>query len=183
MENGINVAGVHVNFAYHRRKEDPHIRVYISQLPIGIELGEIYEVFKYYDIVKEINKIERVIQGRKVDTGNRVIIFARIATNIPSYVYVRGWHGFVNYRGQQKTCRLCSAIDNLAKDCPKARKQQDLNQSGPQPQGEPQGQPGSPPLSQNDTRSGASHVTHEVLMDTQTTNASVRNEMNLIEKF
>ena len=45
VENGINVAGVHVNFAYHRQKEDLSIRVYVSQLPIGIDLEEIYEVF------------------------------------------------------------------------------------------------------------------------------------------
>ena len=88
IENGINVAGVHVNSAYHRKKEDPSIRVYVSLLPIGINLGEIYEVFKFYGIVKGINKIEKVIQGRKVDTGDRVIIFAKIFRNIPSYIRV-----------------------------------------------------------------------------------------------
>ena len=70
------------------RSEDPKIRVYISQLPIGIELGQIYEVFKAYGIVCDIIKIERIIQGRKIDTGDRVIIFTRIAINIPLYVYV-----------------------------------------------------------------------------------------------
>ena len=106
VENRINVVGVHVNSAYHRKKEDPSIRVYVSQLPIGIDLREIYGVLKFYDIVKGINKIEKVIQGRKVDTGDRVIIFSKIVKNIQSYVYVRGWRGFVNYRGQMKTCRL-----------------------------------------------------------------------------
>ena len=38
VENGINVNGIHVNFAYHRKKEDPKIRVYISQLPITMAL-------------------------------------------------------------------------------------------------------------------------------------------------
>ena len=89
------------------------IRVYVSELPTGIDLEDIYEVFKFYGIVKGINKIEKVIQGRKVDTGNRVIIFAKIMTNIPSYVYVRDWHGFVNYRGPMKTCRLCGDIEHL----------------------------------------------------------------------
>ena len=110
VENGINVAGVHLNFAYHRKKEDPSIRVRVSQLPIGIDLGEIYKVLKFYGIVKGINKIEKVIQDRKVDTGDRVIIFAKIFRNIPSYVYVRGWRDFVNYRGQMKKCRLCGDI-------------------------------------------------------------------------
>ena len=73
VENGINVNGIHVNFAYHCKKEDPKIRVYISQLPIGIGLRQIYEVFKVYDIFHDITKIERIIQGRKIDTGDRVI--------------------------------------------------------------------------------------------------------------
>ena len=114
VESSININGVHVNFAYHHRKEDSKIRVYISQLPIGINLGEIYEVFKVYGIVQDITKIERVIQGPKIDIGDRVIIFTRIATNIPSYIYVRGWCAFVNYRGQ-------CGINHLAKECPKAR--------------------------------------------------------------
>ena len=33
-ENGMNVNGIHVNFAYHRKKEDPKIKVYIFQLPM-----------------------------------------------------------------------------------------------------------------------------------------------------
>ena len=46
-----------------------------------------------------------------------------------------------------KTCRLCGDIEYLAKDCPKARRQQDFYQSRAQSQREPQGQPGSPPSS------------------------------------
>ena len=90
VENGINENGRHVKFAYHRKKENPKIRVYISQSPIRIELGQIYEVFKAYGIVYDTTKIERIFQGRKIDTGDRVIIFTRIAINILSYVYVRG---------------------------------------------------------------------------------------------
>ena len=59
IENRINVAGVHINFAYHRKKEDPSIRVYVSQLPVRIDLGDIYEALKFYGIVKGINKIEK----------------------------------------------------------------------------------------------------------------------------
>ena len=47
---------------------------------------------------------------------------------------------------------LYGDIEHLAKDCPKARRQQDFSQSGAQSQGEPQGQPGSPPSSQSDTK-------------------------------
>ena len=73
-------------------------------------------------------KIERIIQGRKIDTGDRVINFTRIAINIPWYVYVRSWRAFVNYRGQQKNCRVCGGADHLAKECPKARGQQNPKQ-------------------------------------------------------
>ena len=66
VENGINVNGIHVNFAYHRKKEDPKIRVYISQLAIGIKFGQIYEVFKAYALstilprLKESFKVGRL---------------------------------------------------------------------------------------------------------------------------
>ena len=80
-----------------------------------------------------------------------------------------------------KTCRLCRDIEHLAKDCPKTRRQQDFSQCGAQSQGKPQGQSGSPPSSQSDTKNGASHTTQEELMDTQSSNASVRNEINITE--
>ena len=124
--------------------------------------------------------MERVIQGRKIDTGDRVIIFTRIAINIPSYVYVRGWRAFVNYRGRQKTCRVCGDFDHLAKDSPKARRQQDPKQPGAKPQGEHQDQPSSPP-SHSNTEDKPSRVTQEETMDTQNTNVSVRNEINITE--
>ena len=42
VEQGINLNGVRVNFAYHRRKEDARIGVFVSQVPIGIELHQIH---------------------------------------------------------------------------------------------------------------------------------------------
>ena len=61
VEQGINVNGVHVNFAYHRRKEDARIRVFVSQLSIGIELHQILDVFNTYGVIHNISKIEKVI--------------------------------------------------------------------------------------------------------------------------
>ena len=90
VEQGINVNGVHVNFAYYRRKEDARIRVFVSQLPIGIELHQIQDVFNTYGAIHNTSKIEKVIQGRKIDTGDRVVCFTKIARNIPSYDFVKG---------------------------------------------------------------------------------------------
>ena len=53
VEQGINVNGVHVNFAYHRRKEDARIRAFVSQLPIGIELHQIHDVFNTYGLLPD----------------------------------------------------------------------------------------------------------------------------------
>ena len=59
-------------------------------------------------------------------------------------------------------------------------RQQDFYQTGAQSQGEPQGQPGSPSSIQSD-KNRASHITQKELMDTQSTNASARNEFNITE--
>ena len=72
-----------------------------------------------------------VIGYQKVDLNRRcAVVFKSVQKNGPlSYVYGKGWYGFVNYRGQMKTCRLCGDIEHLAKDCLKARRQQDFSQS------------------------------------------------------
>ena len=74
-------------------------------------------------LIHNISKIEQVIQGRKIETRDRVGCFTKIARNIRSYVFVKGWQAFVRYRGQIQTCRICGDIDHHAKDCPRAKRQ------------------------------------------------------------
>ena len=133
-----------------------------------LNLGFFYQGVKHlvgvHKLIFYLTKIERIIQGRKIDTGDRVIIFTRIAINIPSYVYVRGWRAFVSNTGQQKTCRVCSGTDHLAKECPKARGQQNLKQPEAQPQGDPQDQSSSPP-SHSNAESKPSQISQEEITD------------------
>ena len=82
-----------------------------------------HDVFNTYGVIHNIGKIEKVIQGRKIDTGDSVVCFTKIARNIPSYVFVKGWQAFVRYRDQIQTCRNCGDIDHFAKDCPRAKRQ------------------------------------------------------------
>ena len=91
VEQGINVNGVNVNFAYHRRKEDARIRVFVSHLPIRIELHQIHDVFNTYGVIHNISKIKKVIQGRKIDTGDRVVCFTKIARKIPSFFCIKSF--------------------------------------------------------------------------------------------
>ena len=61
--------------------------------------------------------------GKRIDTGDRAIIFKRINVNIPSYIFVRGWRAFVNYIGQLRTCRVYGCTGHLAKACPRLKKE------------------------------------------------------------
>ena len=179
VENGINVNGIHVNFGITVKRRTPRSeRIFLSYLLVSS--WDKFTKFLKRGIVRNIIRIERIIQGRKIDTGDRVIIFTRIAINIPSYVYVRGWRAFINYRGQQKTCRVCSGTDHLAKECPKARGQQNPKQPEAQPQGEPQDQSSSSP-SHSNTQSKPSQISQEEIMDTQNTNDSVQENLNITE--
>ena len=65
------------SFSYHKRRVDLKTRVYISQLPIGITLLELREVFAFYGEIVEVNYITKVIQGRRIDTGDRVLISSK----------------------------------------------------------------------------------------------------------
>ena len=102
VEKGFNVNGVHVFFSYHKRRVDLKTRVYISQLPIGITPLELREVFAFFGEVVGVNYITKVIQGRKIDTGDRVPIFKPVRHHILSYVFVRGCF-----------CEICKSTTNL----------------------------------------------------------------------
>ena len=68
----------------------PRVRASIAELPIGITIEEIPNVFKQYGSILNIASIDKVLYGRKIDTGDRVVTFSSINVAIPSYVHVRG---------------------------------------------------------------------------------------------
>ena len=63
VERGLKVNGIHVTFAYHRRR-DPLTRVYVSKLPIGI-----LPAFAFFGDISKVNSITKIMQGRRVDIG------------------------------------------------------------------------------------------------------------------
>ena len=90
LEKRFNVNRVHVFFSYHKRRIDLKTIVYISQLLIGITPLELREVSAFFGEIVEVNYSTKVIQGRRIDTGDRVLIFMQVCHHIASYVYVRG---------------------------------------------------------------------------------------------
>ena len=100
VEHGMDIGDKHVQFGYHKRRIPPKIRVSVAELPIGITDLEICGVFRNYRKIFSVTKVEKVIQNRKIDTRERIIMFTSITVNIPSYVHVCGWKAFVKYRGQ-----------------------------------------------------------------------------------
>ena len=123
--HGLDINGIHINFGYNKRRPPPpppRVRVFIAELPIGITNEEIANVFKQYGSILNIASIDKVLYGRKIDPGDRVVTFSSINVAIPSYVQVRGWPAFVKYRGQVSTCKICGDSGHLAKNCAKNRR-------------------------------------------------------------
>ena len=100
----------------------PRVLAFIAELPIGITNEEIANVLKQYGSILNIASIDKVMYGRKIDTGDRVVTFSSINDAVPSYVHVRGWRAFVKYRGQVSTCKICGDSGHLAKNCPKTER-------------------------------------------------------------
>ena len=88
VEHGLNVTGIHVSFIYHKRW--PKTIVYVCNLPLGIEMEDICERFAMYGKISDIQPICKIYHGRKLDSGDRFIIFDQLRCNIPSYIAVRG---------------------------------------------------------------------------------------------
>ena len=78
--------------------------MYLSQLPIGISSKEIQGVLSDFGEIVEVNSVTKVLYNRRIDIGDRIVIFKRIARHIPSYVFIRGWTAFVKYAGEPLTC-------------------------------------------------------------------------------
>ena len=119
--NGLDIDGVHITFGYHRYRSYP-IRVLLSSLPAGVPDKDICSVLSCYGEILHVQHVTKVLYGVKYDTGDRVVVFKKIHTDIPSYVIIRGWKTFTRYRGQPKTCRSCGKVGHFVKDCPFKRK-------------------------------------------------------------
>ena len=119
--NGLDIDGVHVTFGYHRYRSYL-IRVLLSSLPAGVPDKDICSVLNCYGEISHVQQVTKVLYGVKFDTGDRVVVFKKIHTDIPSYVTIRGWKTFIRYRGQPKTCRSCGKVGHFAKDCHFKRK-------------------------------------------------------------
>ena len=154
-------------FSYHKRRVDLKTRVYISQLPIGITPLELREVFAFFGEIVEVNYITKVIQGRRIDTGDRVPIFKQVRHHIPSYVFVRGWRAFVKYAGQPQTCRICGLTGHFAKDCPKSQKEAGAKKAQLEsPESKSKGKSPKSKDTPMETQSSTSQVTQAEIMET-----------------
>ena len=118
--SGLSINGKHIFFGHHRRRihVDPTRRVYVSQIPIGVTESELEEVFGLFGTLLKVNPVTKVMHGRCINTGNRVIIFSTLEKHILSYVFVCGLRAFVKYLGQPQTCRICGLTGHFAKNCP-----------------------------------------------------------------
>ena len=121
VESGLNIDGKHISFAYHTRR-DVRKRVYVSQVPLDITELEFREAFSFDGDILEVTRLTKILHGRKIDTGDRVLVFKELRKEIPSYVHVRIWNAIVRYNGQLQTCRVCSLAGHFAKDCPRNNK-------------------------------------------------------------
>ena len=110
-----------VSFVHHAKKNDL-TGVLVSKLTMGISNDEIRFALDYYGDILSVQQVTKVMFGKKLDTGDRVVLFKEIHKDIPSYVPVRGWKAYIMYTGQPKTCRSCGKVGHFAKNCSSKRK-------------------------------------------------------------
>ena len=165
-------------FSYHKRRADLKTRVHISQLPIGITPLELRKVFAFFGEIVEVNYITKVIQSRRIDTGDRVLIFKQVRHHIPSHVFVRGWRAYVKYAGQPQTCRICGLTGHFAKDCPKSQKEAGAKKAQPEsPESKSKRKSPESMDTPMKTQSSTSQVTQVEIMDTPCSKEPVQEHL------
>ena len=113
----MDLQGLHVKFWFHKNR-DSNIRVFVSQIPIGVPDVDIKLALALYGDIAEIRKISKVHRGHRYDTRERIVVFKKLIISIPSYLRIRGYMGYIKYPGQPATCRICGLIGHLAAACP-----------------------------------------------------------------
>ena len=155
VESGLSINGKHIFFGHHKRRihVDPTRRVHVSQILIGVTDSELEEVFSFFGTLLKVNPVTKVMHGRRIDTGDRVIIFST-DSHMDSH-------------------RLAEFVPtgHFAKDYPK-------NKTKPEDQSN---KPAETPAEDQKTKSPESQTSQEEIMDTQSTDASVQNEIRITE--
>ena len=67
----------------HQKKVEPRWKVFVSQLPGGITKDEIHSVLRDFGQVKDIQPITRMLYGKRIDTGDRIVFFSELETSRP----------------------------------------------------------------------------------------------------
>ena len=122
LKNGLKVGDEVLSFVYHGTK---NVRVYLSHLPLGIYFYEVKDFFAIYGNVEDYINVTKTLHGRKIPTGERIVIFSKLWSDIPSFIFLKGWQVAVRYSGQPKTCRFCYEQGHFADVCPNRRRQRD----------------------------------------------------------
>ena len=62
----------------------------MSQVPLGITELEFREVFSCYGDILEVTRLTKILHGRMIDSGDRVLVSKELRKEIPSYLHMRG---------------------------------------------------------------------------------------------
>ena len=123
----------------------------------------------------------KVIQGRRIDTGPRALIFKQVRHHIPSYVFVMGWPAYVKYAGQPQICRICGLTGHFAKGYPKSQKEAGAKKAQPEsPESKSKGKSYESKDTPMETQSFTSQVTQAEIMDTPCTKEPVQEHLEAL---
>ena len=109
-----------------RRLEGKSLQLHVHDLPIWISDGVLESILSPYGSIVGAVRHGKFQTARDVyvATGTRFVTFKpkQTYTTIPSYLHTPDSNLTfrVYHEGQRPTCRLCSSLDHLAKDCPYA---------------------------------------------------------------
>ena len=168
--HGLDVDGIDLEFNYHKRDL---LKVYLSNIPCGVPTRDILNAFDCYGIIKHVEKLRNTFHGVRLDSDDRLIIFEKMTKPIPSYIRVRGWLGYVKYKGQVPTCRHCEKSGHVFANCPSKNGKGTMPEEKPRRE-EPENMDVHEPLPPNEP-----HVSQEEI---QSTPSIQEEEPNVYQK-